>query len=437
MAEDRSMKWPGGFIRVRGEGAERVLTYVIRRRLDGDLKEITTGCHTYGAAMKELEEFETGPDAYIEKHRAQKTLPKPVAEASVFFTEDLVSRFIEYQRVKGVSEDWRYCLRLWLEWWMRRLAKVDLRHLDVDGHLFGTSERPGPLIFDPERKTVGKHEEDPGPTLARRRRFNTLRDFMRWMADTSVGPKLLKREQIATLLTLDADLDTAEAQAVKKEREERGGAAEDDEDGEKKVRAFSPDAYWYCHDRLREMAESMSKDRKTGGYRKSAFVYLFYADILIVMRGIGGHYAELRKWTKKPKFEEVDYFAKVPPKPGEKQMVFPHKIGDSHVVRVEKEVVEAAERLAGQKLPGYSWMNELLKRLSAEGGFNPPVMIGAFRHSSLTWALKMGVSKKDTMKVANHHSESTHSIYTGTAPSQEPEREEVAAPLPMPERRSA
>ena len=71
--------WEGGFVRRTTAGKA---AYVIRRRIEGTLFEVSTRCTTLRAAMAELARFEADPHAYRPGGPTKSTLPAVLITAS-------------------------------------------------------------------------------------------------------------------------------------------------------------------------------------------------------------------------------------------------------------------------------------------------------------------------------------------------------------------
>lgn len=95
----------------RGRG-----TYWIRRSIGGARYEISTGCTTLRAAVRELERFETDPPGYR---------PGGDVVNAIVLDEKLVGEFLADHAANSVR--WLRQQQLLLGWWSGRLKGVDLR----------------------------------------------------------------------------------------------------------------------------------------------------------------------------------------------------------------------------------------------------------------------------------------------------------------------
>jgi integrase len=152
-------QWLGGFIRKTKAGRP---TYVIEKRINGQLFKVSTRCHTLDAAVKELARFEVDPGGYIKR---------------LVMTVDLVLEYRTWQLdERGNSHEWAHTSANLLMDWLEALGDVDLRKLTavaVKEKLRGwETSRPARVtalkgFFTWLRKERGllKHHEDPMPDV--------------------------------------------------------------------------------------------------------------------------------------------------------------------------------------------------------------------------------------------------------------------------------
>ncbi|HEY0840459.1 MAG TPA: hypothetical protein VGD74_09765 [Vulgatibacter sp.] len=117
----RDGTWAGGYIRRDAQGRK---LHVIRRSIGGQRYEISTGCTTERAAMRELEKFESDPPGYR---------PGGDPGGAIHLDGKLVAEFLEDHAAN--SERWQAQQRLLLAWWGEKLRGVDLRRATLAGHI--------------------------------------------------------------------------------------------------------------------------------------------------------------------------------------------------------------------------------------------------------------------------------------------------------------
>lgn len=137
--KERSEKWDGGYVRQEADGRK---TYWIHRQVRGRRYEISTRCHTSGAAHDQLSKFESDPVAYeLALHQA------PVQEEPLYMDGPLLGTFLEWSRDEKKNDpSWVRDQTRYLRWWSKVLAGKDLRTLnlseDVIEKLDGVKCRP-------------------------------------------------------------------------------------------------------------------------------------------------------------------------------------------------------------------------------------------------------------------------------------------------------
>lgn len=117
--------WPGGYVIKDARGRD---LYFIRRQIAGRRYDLTTGCSTLRAAMKQLERFEANPTAFTAKGEEP--------QAPLLLDGTLAADFLAHCRdVKRNSTGWLRKQADYVAWWAEQLAGVDLRRVTVVGHL--------------------------------------------------------------------------------------------------------------------------------------------------------------------------------------------------------------------------------------------------------------------------------------------------------------
>lgn len=133
---DRS-EWESRGGRIRFDARGRAV-YVIRRQVNGRRYEVSTRCHSLGAALRQMERFEAEPEAYNPRG-AERGPP-------VYLDEALAADFLAWSKAKGNTARWIGQQRLYLAWWADKLRGVDLRDADLAGAILpalrGAPARP-------------------------------------------------------------------------------------------------------------------------------------------------------------------------------------------------------------------------------------------------------------------------------------------------------
>ncbi len=118
---DRSDKWAGGYKRTDKKG---LVTYVIYKKVQGQLFEISTRCRDERAAFKQLSRFETDPLNYQ---------PLGVGKSpGLPMSKDLIIEFLEWSR-DAKKNGKRHVLQQQadLAWWLGILGGKDLKKLEL------------------------------------------------------------------------------------------------------------------------------------------------------------------------------------------------------------------------------------------------------------------------------------------------------------------
>lgn len=117
--------WEGGYVIADARGRD---TYYIRKQLNGRRYDLSTGCQTRRAAIKQLERFEANPNGYRRQGEAPaKALP---------LDEELAAEFLTWCRdVKVNSQPWLRKQRAYVSWWAGQLRGCDLRRVTLVDHI--------------------------------------------------------------------------------------------------------------------------------------------------------------------------------------------------------------------------------------------------------------------------------------------------------------
>lgn len=116
-------RWNGGYIHAQKDGRD---LFIIERQVGETRYHLSTGAHSWKAALEQLERFEAAPHLY-EKGGGVG------AEAPLYVTEQLVIDFLKHQSaVKRVSALHAYDTGRYLEHWLADLAGVNLRHVGIE-----------------------------------------------------------------------------------------------------------------------------------------------------------------------------------------------------------------------------------------------------------------------------------------------------------------
>lgn len=195
-------KWPGGYRSLQSDGRE---LFVIERTIRKKRFHVSTRCHNWTSAMKQLERFEIDPANY-----------KPEGEAPVAglcMTAALLDEFWEYQvNKKSNSRKHANEKHNRLTEWMEDLGGRDLRKVNLRDHIKPAIER---------RKTCRQH------------RVIAIKSFFAWLR---VEKNLLTTAEDCTL-----DLMVPQAQPEKRRRRKAT-----DFKHVRAAAAFLPEKYLQC-----------------------------------------------------------------------------------------------------------------------------------------------------------------------------------------------
>lgn len=113
-------RWPGGYIHVQQDGRQ---LFIIEKRVNGRRFHVSTRCHSWTSAMKQLERFEANPLGY------SPAGDEP--EAPLQMTDELVEQYEKWQVGRGVTKKHANEMGNRLADWMEDLAGQDLRKVTL------------------------------------------------------------------------------------------------------------------------------------------------------------------------------------------------------------------------------------------------------------------------------------------------------------------
>lgn len=174
-------KWPGGYRSKQDDGRE---LFVIEKTIRGQRFHVSTRCHSWTSAMKQLERFETNPADY-----------RPEGENrdgdALTMTDGLVEEFFNWQvDVRGNTKKHAKEMARRLADWIEDLGGRDLRRLNLRDHIKPALEK---------RKSSRQH------------RVIALKSFFSW----------LRKERHLLTSAQDCTLDISVPQAVPEKRKRR------------------------------------------------------------------------------------------------------------------------------------------------------------------------------------------------------------------------
>jgi integrase len=128
--------WDGGIVRYDRKGRA---TYVIRKMVDGARYTVSTRCHDEAAAMVHYRRFEADPGEYTPGGTPRK--------GPVYLDDKLILDFLTHSRdVEHNSASWVHQQKAHLQWWQKKLARVDLRKAKLGANIHpaleGASSKP-------------------------------------------------------------------------------------------------------------------------------------------------------------------------------------------------------------------------------------------------------------------------------------------------------
>jgi integrase len=175
----KKQRWPGGYIHQQEDGRQ---LFIIEKRVRGERFHVSTRCHNWTAAMKQLERFEADPLAYSPAGAHQ--------EEPIRMTDDLLAEYQAWQLGQGVTKKHSNEMNNRLADWMEDFAGADLRRITLRDHI-------KPALT--ERVTCRPH------------RIIALKGFYAW----------LRKEKHLLTSAQDPTLDLPVPQAVPEQRKRR------------------------------------------------------------------------------------------------------------------------------------------------------------------------------------------------------------------------
>lgn len=124
--------WPGGYIHRQQDGTD---LFIIERRVNGHRFHVSTRCHGWKAAMKQLERFEADPFGYK---------PEGIApEVPMALTADVLEEYRSWQLGKGNTTKHANEMHNRLCDWIDDLAGADLRKVTLRDHIKPALDKRG------------------------------------------------------------------------------------------------------------------------------------------------------------------------------------------------------------------------------------------------------------------------------------------------------
>lgn len=128
---DRSDTWDGGYKRQNVKGKK---VFVIYRRVNGRLYEISTRCTSSSAANDHWRRFQADPENY----RPEGEKPKD----AIALDDELGEAFLKYSLAKGNTRRWVRDQKKALAWWEEQLGNIDLRRLTTEAIVDALDDAP-------------------------------------------------------------------------------------------------------------------------------------------------------------------------------------------------------------------------------------------------------------------------------------------------------
>lgn len=180
-------RWEGGYVHLQKDGRE---LFIIERRVGKDRFHVSTRCHSRRAAIKQLEQFEADPHAYVARMKEGADDGKVLR-----LTSELIDEYETWllKRARPTTPRHAQNMGKKLEEWMEDLAGTDLRSLDLRTLKALVEKRPA----------------------ARQHRIIAIKAFFAWLRTAKF---LIERRD-------DATLDLAVPQAVPEKHKRRKAVA--------------------------------------------------------------------------------------------------------------------------------------------------------------------------------------------------------------------
>jgi integrase len=131
-ARDEAEAWreKGGIVRYDAKGRP---VYVIRRQVNGNRYVVSTRAHSLAAALAHLERFERDPEGYTPEGEKRRD--------PIHLNDLLVLDFLTWSSKpkkdggRGNTPRWVHEQKLYLQWWQKKLAGIDLRRASYEEHI--------------------------------------------------------------------------------------------------------------------------------------------------------------------------------------------------------------------------------------------------------------------------------------------------------------
>lgn len=359
-------KWDGGFIY---ESTDKRRTYVIRRRINSKLYEVSTRCTSSTAATEQLRRFEANPENYE---------PGGTVRVDALFLDDtLVVAFLAWSRDrKKNTPGWVNNQSNQLIWWGKVLAGKDLRRLSLETDIVLPLDRA------------------PG----RPHKIEVIKALYAWLV---LERRSLKPAEDPTFRTLKVPQATPEQWT--------------------RVKAFEPIEYQtirralevgvpnspypcsfegcgrarYCqglcvpHYRQKQRGRELTPVHVPGSQ---------WVDLLDILAATGWHVTELERFAARGTIVRIVGRGPVLESPLA-------KAGTPLRTEVSEEVASVAERVLKHGSFSRTRFDKAIKE--ARERTNTEVTAGTFRHSVATWAINAGSSPAEVSAFLNHKSERT------------------------------
>ena len=366
---DRSIPWDGGYVRITGKGAKKRKTFIIHKRVNGRLYEISTRCDNEESATEQWRRFQSNPEAYVPNPPPDLM---PQGPEPVYLVRQLDAYLRYCARNRGTrttsnSENWVESKRRFLEWWDEQLVNdagepLDLRTIDRK------------FIFAKLRTKSGKD------VPSRPHKIATLKHFFTYLTDDEYGAGLIEPRDNPTL---GLKVPQRQPQQITVDK------------------VFKEEDFW-------RLLTSLGP--ATGGREPMPYAEGFdwRQDVLLLLAATGWHFTEVRRFAASGRIEGLPEGRGAE---GDMALCVRHKNGSEHKTEVSAAVVEIAQRLrAAGHVPEFS-LFATLRKLCKELEIEPAIKPGRFRHFVATWAKNKGVVGAMITDFHGHRSERTTFTY--------------------------
>jgi integrase len=360
--------WDGGYIRKDARGRR---VYIICKRVDGRLYEVSTRCTSSAAAEEQWRRFQANPAAYE---------PGGTARADALeLDEKLITLFLAWSRdEQRNSRTWVGSQRRMLvKFWLPALAGKDLRRLTLEGDVLPALDG----------------------AKARAHKIAVLKVLFTWL--TTVR-RLLKPSEDPTFRALK----------VPQARPEQW----------KRVKSFSQAEYLKIRERLVVAAPARSgrpcsfigctrprfaKELCAGHYQQRRKGWHLeplhnpgeaWPDLLDCLAATGWHVNELVRFARAGEIIRIEGRGPVLESPSSKS-------GEPLRTEVSEDVATIAERVLRRGAFSRSRFDAAVREAARAAGVR--VRTGTFRHAVATWAINKGTSAAAVSAFLVHKSERT------------------------------